>query len=107
MLTTIGSIVGVTVMVLGVLWAGVTWVLSRLGVQQSQFEKLFKSLLDQIEPKDLLVVPGKIETVHSRIAALECADTLMKYFESSKSEAGQQAMAAVVQAIFAQPNIKQ
>ncbi len=102
MLTTIGSVVGVVVMVLGMLWAGVTWVGSKLGVQQSQIEQLFKQVIDQVSPKDLVISKGQPETASSRIDALQCADTLMRYFESVKSDAGQNAMQAVVTAIFSQ-----
>jgi hypothetical protein len=102
MLTTIGSFVGVAVMVIGAIWGAVTWAASKFGVKQSQLETVIKGLLDQLAPKDLVVSKGTLETANSRIDALQCADTLMRYFESVKSDAGQTAMQAVVTAIFVQ-----
>lgn len=100
MIAAITSIVGGFVFLVGVVWALMTW-----------FAKPAKQILKAVDADtfDLakyvssLSLPGPSP---SRIEPLQNADALMSYFEATQNKTGQDAVAAVVAAIFAQRETK-
>ena len=105
MISTIGTIVGGVFMLMGLLWGLVAWIGKKVGLGQKQIEDTLRSIIEQLQPKDQIVtMPGKTDPTEStRIDALQSCESLARYLESRKNDAGLQALQQVVTAIFSQP----
>jgi hypothetical protein len=106
MISTIGTIVGGVFMLVGLLWGLVAWIGKKVGLSQKQIEDTLRSIIEQLQPKDQIDSPmsGKTEpTKSTRIDALQSCESLARYLESRKNDAGLQALQQVVTAIFSQP----
>ncbi|MFN4768913.1 MAG: hypothetical protein ACK5JL_02645 [Candidatus Kapaibacterium sp.] len=100
MIAAITSIVGGFVFLVGAVWAAMTW-----------FSKPAKQILKAVDAEsfDLAKYISSMslpEPSPSRAEPLQNADALMSYFEATNNKAGQDAIAAVVAAIFAQRDAK-
>jgi len=100
MLSFIVSMVGTLLMLLGVAWAIVQWMNRPIGKQIIR-------AVDALTPGDLeKYVSAVSNSAPSRLEPLQNADALMSYFERTSNKTGQDAVAAVVAAIFAQRDAK-
>lgn len=101
MISFIVSMVGTLLMLLGVAWAIVQWVNKPAGKQIIR-------AVDALTPGDLAKYVSAVadSAAPSRIEPLQNADSLMSYFERTSNKPGQDAVAAVVAAIFAQREAK-
>lgn len=103
MATILVSMVGLGVIAVGVVWAILQW------SQKPDGQKIINAI-DAVTPGDLAkyvqMMAESAQATPGRVEPLQQADSLMSYFEKTENKAGQDAIAAVVAAIFAQREAK-